>query len=306
MKSFRSIWENTKRRYAGVVCPIGLAWPLCGCAGVLDPQGLVGEGERLILMNSLGIMLLIVVPTILATLAFGWWFRAGNARAERRPDWAYSGRIELVTWAVPALTVMFLGGIAWIGSHRLDPYRPLKSSVKPLEVEVVSLDWKWLFLYPAENIGTVNQLVVPVGTPIHFRLTSATVMNSFMVPQLGGQIYAMAGMSDQLWLQADRAGTYHGRSTHFSGDGFASMHFDVRAVPPANYAVWVRSTKAQGQMLDRAAYSVLARESQDVAPATYRQTDPSLFEAIVHQTAPPALPKPSKRSAAAITPAAGN
>ncbi len=287
------------------------AWPAtlmlpAGCAGVLDPKGPIGAGQRLILLDSLGIMLMIVVPTILATLLFAWWFRAGNARAERRPDFVYSGRIEMVTWAIPALIVMFLGAIAWIGSHKLDPYRPIESAAKPLEVQVVALDWKWLFIYPGARIATVNQLVLPVGVPIHFHLTSATVMNSFMVPQLGGQIYAMAGMADQLWLQADEAGTYQGRSTHFSGDGFSDMHFAVHALAPADYAAWVRTTSSGGPILDTPNYALLARESRAVKPSSYRAVQPGLFEAIVSQTAPPALPAPAKRSPGAISPAAGS
>ena len=161
---------------------------------MLDPQGPVGAGERQILLNSLTIMLGIVIPTILATLVFAWWFRAGNKRAKYRPDWSYSGRLELLVWSVPALVVIFLAGITWIGSHDLDPSKPLVSKTAPIRVQVVALDWKWLFIYPDQGVASVNRLVVPVGTPVEFRITSATVMNSFLVPQLGGQIYAMSGM----------------------------------------------------------------------------------------------------------------
>src|ERR1700691_5009900 len=167
------------------VCAIRVPLALEGChTAILSPAGPIGAADRTILLDALAIMLAIVVPTILATLAFAWWFRASNVRARRLPTWAYSGRLELVVWSIPALVVFFLGGIAWIGSHLLDPARPLESSVKPLEVEVVSLDWKWLFIYPEQRVGSVNRLVVPTGVPVHFRITSASVFNVFFVPRL--------------------------------------------------------------------------------------------------------------------------
>jgi cytochrome o ubiquinol oxidase subunit 2 len=263
-----------------------LALLLTGCSGVLDPRGPVGVSERLILFDSFTIMLVIVVPVILATFAFAWWFRASNKRAKYRPNWAFSGTLELIVWAIPAVVVTFLGGIAWFGSHELDPYKPIPSASKAVEVEVVSLDWKWLFIYPDEGIATVNQLVVPVGLPVHFRLTSSGVMNSFFVPQLGSQIYTMAGMTSQLNLQADHAGTYHGLSAQFSGQGFADMHFEVSAVSPDAYASWVANTKRAGPSLDDAAYTALAEPSENVTPTTYKAIDPALFDAIVDERIP--------------------
>jgi cytochrome o ubiquinol oxidase subunit 2 len=238
------------------------------------------------LFDSLAIMLAIVVPTIIATFAFAWWFRAGNPRARYRPDWAFSGKLELIVWAIPLLVITFLGGIAWFGSHTLDPYAPLPSSQKPVEVEVVSLDWKWLFIYPAEHIASVNQLVIPVGRPVHFRLTSSGVMNSFFIPQLGSQIYTMAAMTSQLSLQADQPGTYPGMSAQFSGAGFAGMHFNVRAVSENGYAAWVAATRSHGPTLDSRAYAALAMPGRDVPPATYGAVDPGLFNAIVNGPAP--------------------
>jgi cytochrome o ubiquinol oxidase subunit II len=267
---------------------LALALPLAGCGGVLDPQGPVGASEKLILFDSLAIMLAIVVPVILATIGFAWWFRASNARATYLPNWAFSGHLELIVWAIPTLVITFLGGIAWFGSHALDPYRALPSPAKPIEIEVVSLDWKWLFIYPGEGIATVNQLVLPVATPVHFRLTSTGVMNSFFVPQLGSQIYTMAGMTTQVGLQADRPGSYLGLSAQFSGPGFADMRFDVRALPAEAYAAWITDAKAAGPVLDRAAYAALLEPSMNVKPATYKAVDPGLFRAIVDQTAPPA------------------
>ncbi len=203
-----------------------------GCSrGILDPVGPVGSAEKQIMINSTAIMLAIIIPTMIATIAFAWWFRRGNKKATYRPDWEYSGAIEMVVWAIPALTVMLLGGIAWIGAHDLEPSKPLKSAAQPLKVDVVSLDWKWLFIYPDQGVATVNQLVVPAGAPVTFRLTSATVWNSFFVPQLGTMIYTMPGMTTRLNLQADKPGDYEGLSSHFSGDGFPGMKFAVHALP---------------------------------------------------------------------------
>jgi cytochrome o ubiquinol oxidase subunit 2 len=260
---------------------LALALPLGGCSGVLDPQGPVGASEKLILFDALAIMLVIVIPTIAATLAFAWWFRASNTRAVYRPDWAYSGTLELIVWAIPALVITFLGGIAWFGSEALDPFRPLSAKTKPLEIEVVSLDWKWLFIYPDEGVAAVNQLVIPVSQPVHFRLTSSGVMNSFFVPQLGSQIYTMASMTSQLSLQADQAGTYQGLSAQFSGQGFADMHFAVRAMAANDYGQWIAQAKAAGPTLDQPAYKALALPSSNVAPSTFRTVDPTLFDEIV-------------------------
>jgi cytochrome o ubiquinol oxidase subunit 2 len=264
------------------------AVPLAGCSGVLDPHGPVGAAEKLILLDSLAIMLAIIVPVMLATFGFAWWFRASNAHATYRPSWAFSGTLELIVWAIPALVITFLGGIAWFGSHALDPYKALASGAKPVEIEVVSLDWKWLFIYPDEGIAAVNQLVVPVGAPVHFRLTSSGVMNSFFVPQLGSQIYTMAGMTSQLNLQADEAGEYPGLSAQFSGDGFSGMRFNMRAAPADAYAKWIADAKAAGPALDKAAFADLARPSQDAPPSVYKVLDPGLFDWIVGGAAQPA------------------
>jgi cytochrome o ubiquinol oxidase subunit II len=279
---------GARRPLVAVVLALGLA----NCqSGVLDPQGPVGAAQRTILINALAIMLAIVVPTILATLAFSWWFRASNTRAQYRPEWAYSGRIELVVWSIPLLVIMFLGGIAWIGSHDLDPARPLDGQTKQLKVQVVSLDWKWLFIYPDQGIASINQLVIPVGTPIHFTLTSASVMNAFFIPQLGSMIYTMNGMTTQLHLQADREGVFHGLSSQFSGDGFPGMHFRVRAAAMDAFDQWVGDARNSTASLDRQSYNALARQSLNAAPTTYRAVDPRLFHDIVSQ-AIPAAPGP--------------
>src|SRR5271168_882563 len=250
-----------------LVCTAALG----GCnEGVLDPQGPIGIADKTILIDSLAIMLAIVVPTLAATLAFAWWFRASNTKATYRPGFVYSGRIELIVWAIPLLVIMLLGGVTWIGSHDLDPAKPLASDTPALEIQAVSLDWKWLFIYPNQRIASVNQLVVPAGVPIHFSLTSASVMNAFFIPQLGSMIYTMNGMRTQLNLQADAPGTFHGLSSHYSGDGFSDMHFDVRALPAAQFAAWIETTKSDGPTLDPAGYATLAKQSIDAKPFTYR------------------------------------
>jgi cytochrome o ubiquinol oxidase subunit 2 len=255
---------------------------LGGCSeGVLDPKGPVAAAERLIMLNSTGIMLAIVIPTILATLGTAFWFRASNTRARYIPDFAYSGRLELLVWSIPIMTVILVGGVTWIGSYDLDPPKPIASAEKPITVQVVALDWKWLFIYPEQGIATVNQLTIPVGTPIRFELTSSGVMNSFLVPQLGGQIYTMAGMVTQLYLQADYVGTYRGMSANYSGAGFSDMYFNVNAVPAEKFAQWVVATRDSGPVLDAQSYAALAKPSQAVAPFSYRAVAPDLFKSIL-------------------------
>ena len=261
---------------------------LAGCTpAVLDPRGPVSLADRTILIDSLAIMLAIVVPTILATLAFAWWFRASNVKARYLPDWSFSGRIELVVWAIPLMVIILLGGVAWIGSHELDPATPLASKEKPIEVQVVSLDWKWLFIYPEQQVASVNELVVPAGVPIHFKLTSASVMNTFFVPQLGSMIYTMNGMATELHLQADQPGTFQGLSGHFSGDGFSDMHFEVRALPADGFAAWLNATRKSGGALDADRYTALARQSINLPVSTFGQVDPDLFAKVVSQQIAP-------------------
>jgi cytochrome o ubiquinol oxidase subunit 2 len=255
---------------------------LGGCSeGVLDPKGPIAAADREILFNSLGIMLAIVIPTILATLGVAFWFRSSNTRAVYMPDFDYSGRLEMLVWSIPAMTVLLVGGVAWVGAHYLDPPKPIASAVKPLTVQVVALDWKWLFIYPEQGIASVNHLNIPVDTPISFQLTSSGVMNSFFVPQLGSQIYTMSGMVTRLYLQADHPGTYSGLSAQFSGDGFADMHFAVDALPSEKFAQWVTVTRGGGPTLDKQAYADLARPSKALAPFTYAAAAPGLFNGIV-------------------------
>jgi cytochrome o ubiquinol oxidase subunit II len=287
------------RLLAALAVPILLE----GCSGaILSPAGPVGKAERTILLNSLSIMLAIVIPVILATLAFAWWFRASNRRARRLPTWSYSGRIELIIWSIPALVVFFLGGIAWIGSHDLDPANPLPSHHKALEVDVVSLDWKWLFIYPDQGVASVNRLVAPVGVPLHLRITSASVLNVFFVPRLGTEIYAMNGMASQLYLQADEPGVFPGLAAHFSGDGFSDMNFEMQAVSPGEFAAWTAATSTGGPELDDASYRTLLQQTENVKPYTYRAVQTGLFDAILQQKLPPGDGPQTGRPNASVSP----
>jgi cytochrome o ubiquinol oxidase subunit 2 len=278
-------------RYGVLALVLISAATLGGCSeGVLDPKGPIAAAERQILFNSLGIMLAIVIPTILATLGVAYWFRASNTRARYLPDFHESGRLEMLVWSIPLMTVLLVGGVAWVGSYDLDPPKPIASTVKPVRIQVVALDWKWLFIYPEEGIASVNQLTIPVGTPVSFELTSSGVMNSFWAPELGGQIYTMAGMVTRLNLQADHLGTYRGRSAQYSGAGFSSMHFTVEAVAAERFAEWVTATRSTGPVLDAQAYADLVKPSKAVAPFTYRAVAPNLFIGIVSSVSKPQGP----------------
>jgi cytochrome o ubiquinol oxidase subunit 2 len=248
--------------------------------GVLDPHGPIGRAELLMLYDSTAIMLAVIGPVIFLTLLFAWWFREDNHRARYLPDWEYSGRIEMIIWSIPALVILFLGGVAWIGSHELDPPKPLVSSTPALEVQVVSLDWQWLFIYPERGIASLNHLVIPAGVPVHFSLTSVSVMNSFFIPELGSQIYTMAGMTTQLNLQADTAGTYQGSSAQFSGDGFSDMRFDATVVAPAEFAAWTDDVHKGDTVLDRKSFAKLMQPTVAHSTPTYASVESELFEVI--------------------------
>jgi len=267
---------------------------------ILDPQGPIGAAEKTILIDSVAIMLAIVVPTIVAIFAFSFWFRASNARAFYWPDWEYSGRIELVVWSIPTLTVILLGGVAWLGAHHLDPAKPIEGSSKPLTIQAVSLDWKWLFIYPDQKVATINTLTVPAGVPLQFELTSASVMNAFFIPQFGSLIYTMNGMNNRLNLRADTPGTFQGLSAHFSGDGFSDMHFDVHVVPSEQFSKWAQDASNAPQALDGRSYIQIAKPSMKNAPTIYRLADPDLYKSIVTQKLPPSPGAPSGVIGAAL------
>ena len=269
-------------RLARLAVPLLALASLGGCTfDLLQPIGDVGRQERTLILAALGLMLLVVVPVIALTLWFGWTYRASNARAVYAPTWAHSTRIEVVVWAVPCVIVAILGAMIWRTTATLDPYRPLESGVKPVRVQVVALNWKWLFIYPDYGVATIDELAIPVGTPIDFELTAESLMNSFFIPRLGSQVYAMAGMRTRLHLVADTPGTYHGMSAAFSGEGFSDMRFDTVAMPPPAFEAWMRDAKRSPQAMDAHRYRTVSLPATRGAPAIYAGVEPDLFDGIV-------------------------
>lgn len=257
---------------------------LAGCnMTLLDPKGQVGVDIKGIILIATWLMLLVVVPVIVLTLVFAWKYRATNKAARYEPDWSHSTKIEVVVWLIPCIIIAVLGYITWKSSHDLDPYKPLESSVKPITVEAVALNWKWLFIYPELKIATVNQLALPVGTPVNFKITSDSIMNSFFIPQLGSQVYAMAGMETKLHLIANEAGTYDGMSANYSGGGFSGMKFKAVAMSNFDFDAWVAKVRASDRQLDAADYKVLAKPSEAEPVALYGKVEDGLYAGILHQ-----------------------
>jgi len=257
---------------------------LSGCKHleVLDPKGWVGMQEKNLLLIATGLMLLVIVPVIIMTIVFAWRYRAGNTKATYAPRWAHSTAIEVVVWAIPCVIIAILATLTWTSTHELDPYKPLESKVKPIKIDVVAMDWKWLFIYPDYNVATVNQIAFPVGTPVDFRITSESVMNSFFIPQLGSQVYAMSGMQTQLHLIADVAGTYDGISANYSGAGFSGMRFKAIATTQQGFDDWVAKVRAANNPLTQQAYAALTKPSEANPVAYFSSTPPSMFEYVLN------------------------
>jgi cytochrome o ubiquinol oxidase subunit 2 len=246
-------------------------------------MGPIGETERFVILTSIGLMLLVVIPVCVLTLLFARRYRAGNPKAVYMPKWHRSRPIELVVWAVPAIIVAVLGILLWEATYQLDPYKPIDVGVKPVRVEVVSLDWKWLFIYPEEGIATVNQLVFPAGVPLSLRVTSDTVMTSFFIPQLGSQIYAMAGMQTRLHLMARQPGVFRGQNQQFSGRGYADMIFKATAVPRKEFQEWVQKIRQSPEKLDQARFAKLEVPGADYPVTIFSSVTPGLFDAILNK-----------------------
>ncbi len=264
---------------------LGACWLTTGCglstAPILDPKGPIALTERDMMFTAAGLMLIVLIPVWIMTFAFVRRYRATNERAAYRPNWGFSLPIEIVVWTVPAVIVIILGTMVWTKTHKLDPYRPLDTGVKPLHVEVVAQDWKWLFIYPEQKIAAVNELVFPSGTPLSLRITSDTVMNSFFIPALGSQIYAMAGMQTRLNLLADEPGRFMGRNMQYSGKGFSKQYFDAIAVSQGDFDAWVAKVRQSSETLDPSTYAVLARPSIKHPVTYYSAVEPNLFECII-------------------------
>lgn len=249
---------------------------------VLQPAGPVGRDEKQLIIIAAILSAIVVVPVFALTIFISLKYRADNHKARYAPDWDGSRALELTWWAIPGIIITILSVVAWNSAHALDPFKPLDSSKPPLKIQVVSLDWKWLFIYPSQGIATVNHIEIPIGRPINFNITSDTVMNSFWVPALGGQIYSMPGMSTQLNLQADKAGSYRGLSANISGVGFSKMDFTVDAVSNDKFNAWAQRTKSSGSLLDTETYDSLARQS-DKTSAVYSSVKPGLYDSIIHK-----------------------
>jgi cytochrome o ubiquinol oxidase subunit 2 len=277
MKQVRS-----KTRLAGVMTFL-LAAFLSGCEkmSVLNPKGQIAADEKSLIITATLLMLIVVIPVIFLTLYFAWKYRDTNTDAPYTPNWSYSHRIEAVVWAVPCAIILVLGTLTWKTTHTLDPYRPLDSSVKPITIQVVSLDWKWLFIYPDQHIATVNEIAFPANTPVNFKITSDTVMNVFFIPQLGSQIYAMAGMQTQVNLIADTPGVYDGLSTNFSGAGFPDMVFKAHATSQADFDAWVAKVRASPNKLSVANYNELSKPSEKDPVKYFSTVEPVLYAAVL-------------------------
>ncbi len=260
-----------------------------GCSTIVlfDPKGPIGEAERFVIIAAIMLMALVVIPVFIMAFWFPRKYRAADTEATYMPKWSYSAKIDFVMWAVPMAIVTVLAILAWTYTHSLDPYKPIPSAEKPINIQAVSLDWKWLFIYPEENIATVNQITFPVKVPLSFKVTSDTVMTSFFIPQLGSQIYAMAGMQTRLHLMADKPGTYAGHNQQISGRGYADMHFQAHAVSREEFQSWVQKVRQSPEKLDLGRYEKLAQPSAGYHPVTYfSAVEPGLFEYILRKFDP--------------------
>jgi cytochrome o ubiquinol oxidase subunit 2 len=263
--------------------PLLAALFLSGCSGVLDPKGQIGIQEKSLIITATVLMLLVVVPVIIMTLVFAWKYRASNTQAVYTPNWSHSTKIEVVVWTIPVIIVAILAVITLRSTYALDPYKPLDHAARPIEIEAVSLDWKWLFIYPELGIATVNEIHFPKDVPVNFRITSDTVMNAFFIPQLGSQVYSMAGMQTKLHLIANEAGTFDGLSSNYSGEGFSDMKFTATASSQADFDNWVKQVRQSPNKLNLDDYKKLALPSEK-QPAQYFSTvDPELFHAILNK-----------------------
>ncbi|MBF7141797.1 MULTISPECIES: ubiquinol oxidase subunit II [Pseudomonas] len=274
----------SKKRYPrlfGILPFFGMLF-LSGCDWtLLNPKGQVGIDERNLILLAFALMLTVVIPVIVMALLFAWRYRASNRNATYAPEWAHSTKIEAVVWGVPLIIIAVLGYVTYVSTHHLDPYRPLDSDVKPVRIQVVALDWKWLFIYPDQGIATVNKIVFPAHTPVAFEITSDAVMNSFFIPALGGQIYAMAGMQTKLHLIANQEGDFQGISANYSGAGFTGMSFQAQATTQAAFDSWVNEVKNSPKALDSAEYTALAKPSEKNPVALYASVPPNLFHTII-------------------------
>ena len=273
--------QDRSKRLLGALTLFATAL-LSGCnMTLLDPKGQVGVDEKNLIITSTLLMLIVVIPVIVLTLYFAWKYRESNTEATYMPNWSYSHRIEAVVWGIPCAIILVLGIITWKTTHELDPYRPLDSNVKPVTIEVVALDWKWLFIYPDQHIATINEIAFPTDVPVNFKITSDSVMNAFFIPALGTQIYAMAGMQTQVNLIANQPGVYDGLSANFSGAGFPDMKFQAHAGSKADFDAWVAKVQASTNKLGLDNYNELAKPTEKDPVKYFSGVEPVLYAAIL-------------------------
>ena len=264
--------------------PSSMPLLLSGCnMALLDPKGIIGMEQKSLILTATWLMLIVVIPVIIMTFLFAWKYRASNKNATYRPNWAHSNKIEFVVWTIPLIIILILGTITWRTTHSLDPRNPIPSESQPLVIEAISLDWKWLFVYPEQGIATVNEISFPANVPVQFKVTSGSVMNSFFIPQLGSQIYAMAGMQNQVHLMATEEGAFKGMSANYSGAGFSGMKFMAYATSPEKFAEWVAKVKQSPDSLQWADYKALAKPSEQNPVAYYSSVKPDLYQDIINQ-----------------------
>ena len=257
---------------------------LSGCdSALLNPKGQIALEQRSLILTAFGLMMIVVIPAVFMAVFFAWKYRASNTQAKYSPNWSHSNKVEAVVWTIPILIIIFLGVLTWKSTHALEPSKPLVSDVKPVEIDVVALDWKWLFIYPEQGIATVNQIAFPANTPVNFKITSNTVMNSFFIPTLGSQIYAMAGMQTKLHLIANEPGTFDGISANFSGRGFSGMKFKAIATKDdAEFQQWVAKVKAAPNTLTTMDdFEKLAAPSENHPVEYFSTANPELFKQVI-------------------------
>ena len=258
---------------------------------IFNPRGLIAEKQRSLMLFTIFLSLFVVIPVFILTFSIAWKYRANNSAARYTPDWDHNSKLEAVWWGIPCAIILVLAVVTWQSSHELDPYKPLASNVKPVTIQVVALPWKWLFIYPEQHIATINYVRFPAGTPINFVITADAPMNSFWIPQLGGQIYAMPGMSTQLHLVSNSPGSYNGSSANLSGKGFAGMKFVAQSLSSADFADWVKSVKSAPTRLDAASYAQLARPSENNDRTTFATVQDGIFDLIINKYMAP-MPSP--------------
>ena len=271
-------------RFAKIATFLLLPMLLGGCEYLLfDPKGPIAAEQMELIVLSFLVMMIVVVPVIFMTIFFSVKYRENNTKAEYAPNWEHSNKVELVVWSVPLIIIIVLGVITYKTSYSLDPRQQIEPQTQPMRIQVVALDWKWLFIYPEQEIATVNELAIPVNTPVEFLITSDTVMNSFFVPQLGSMIYAMAGMENQLYLIADQEGTFRGMSANYSGFGFSGMKFDTHSYNENDFDDWMEKVKSSANPLSQEAYDSLVVKTKDHPVEYYSSVNPLMFNRIIER-----------------------